>query len=257
MRQVPEPPLTQNHFSCRPMLFWAAGLLTWEMVGHFFKVRPDILPTPSRIVLETWRDGPYIAEHTWATTYAVITGLICALAVASVAFLACTQSRQWCPAVRAVSDIWLVLPVLAVAPVLVHWFGYGGLPRLLLVALAACPVLTSGIFRGIASIPDTMAELRSTLGATRAQTTLKLQIPFILPAFLESMKTAVAAAVAASVVGEFVQAEAGLGFVMLSALSRMNTPLLFAGVLAAASLAGVLAGIIGAARRILVPWEPS
>jgi NitT/TauT family transport system permease protein len=255
MRQVPMPLLTPHHLSWRPLFFWAVALLTWELVGHFFAVRPDILPTPSRIVLEAWRDGPYMAEHMWATTYAVITGLICAFAVASLAFLACTEFRQSCLAVRAVSDMWLVLPVLAVAPVLVHWFGYGGLPRTLLVALATCPVLASGIFRGMARIPAAMAELMSTLGATRAQTTLKLRIPFILPALLESMKTAVAAAVAASVVGEFVQAEAGLGFLMLSALSRMNTPLLFAGVLAAASLAGVLAGIVGAARRILVPWH--
>jgi NitT/TauT family transport system permease protein len=242
-------------FSWRPLLPFAAVLLVWELAGHMAQLRPDRLPTPSRILFEAWRAGPYLSEHLAATAFAILGGLAAAVAASSLALALCVATPQSYPALRNIADSWKKFPVIAVAPVLVHWLGYGGRPRVLLVALTTFPVIVSGLLRGLAQVPEEMLELMTLNGATPGQITLKLRIPFLMPRALGSLKSAAALGVAACIAGEYVQAEAGLGFLMLSALSTMNTPLLFAGVCAAGLLAGVLVLLVAAAERGLTPWS--
>ncbi len=244
---------TQAH-SGHTLLSWTVAFIAWELAGRFLRLRPDTLPTPSRIVLEAWRSSPELLQHLLSTATAWLSGLGAALALALAAGLVCASFQRASGMLLGFTGAWHAIPVAALAPVLVLWFGYGEVPRAFLVTLVTFPLIAGAVLRGLRRIPAEMPEMMHTLRATPAQVTMKLMVPYVLPPLCRSLKTAATAGVAAAVTAEFVQAEAGLGYLMLSAITRMNTPLLFASFLCAAALAALLIGCIKAAERVLSPW---
>ncbi len=242
-------------FPSNTLVWLTAAFIAWELMGRLLRIRPDILPTPSRIVLEAWRNSPDLLRHLLATATPWLFGLVAAMALALAAGLACASFQRPCRVLLGVARTWQAIPVIALAPVLVLWFGYGGMPRALLVGLAAFPVIATAVLTGLRGIPAEMLEMMRSMRATPAQVTLKLRIPFLLPALLRSLKSAATVGIAAAVAAEFVEAEAGLGYLMLSAISKMNTPLLFAAFLCAAALAALLIGVVKAAEHVLTPWH--
>lgn len=233
------------------------GLAAWEWVARASGLPQFILPPPSAVAARLGRavlDGSLLA-HTLATLSEVLAGLALGVSVASVLGYALAKStaleRILSPYVVASQAI----PIIAIAPLLVIWFGPGRISKVLICGLIVFfPVLVNTVL-GVRSVPRELYELMRSLQATRSQVFLKLEAPAAMPVLLGGLKIGATLSVIGAVVGEFVGADQGLGFLINLADGLYDTPLVFVAVLTLIAMALSLFGLVAVLERRLLAWR--
>jgi NitT/TauT family transport system permease protein len=207
----------------------AAVLLGWEGLVRWQEYPSFILPGPARVwarFLGMVADGTLLL-HTQITLAEVFGGLALGLSLATVLGYGLAKS----PLLERILSPYIVasqaIPIVALAPLLVIWFGFGGLSKVLVCALTVFfPALVNTTL-GIRSVEPDLRALMRVLQASRWQTLTLLEIPAALPVLFGGLKVAVTLAVIGAVVGEFVGADRGLGFLINLARGILDTPMLF------------------------------
>jgi NitT/TauT family transport system permease protein len=199
-------------------------------------------------------DGSLL-HHTWVTLQEVLAGLgLGVAAAAALGYLLAksrTLERLLSPYIVASQSI----PVVAIAPLLIIWFGPGRISKVLICALIVFfPVLVNTVV-GVRSVPDDLRELMRSLRATRWQTLALLEAPAAMPVLLGGLKIGATLSVIGAVVGEFVGADEGLGFLVNIGRGLYDTPLVFVAILVLIALALILYGIVALFERRLLVWR--
>jgi ABC-type nitrate/sulfonate/bicarbonate transport system permease component len=180
-----------------------------------------------------------------------IVGSVGGLLIATAIFLSATLRRAFLPIVIATQAV----PVLAIAPILVIWLGFGMAPKVIVAALVVFfPVVINGI-AGLNSIDLEMVNLMRSLGAGGWQIFWKLRFPAALPIVFAGLKNAAAISAIGAIVGEWVGASEGLGPVMIEANASFKTATTFAAILYLAAIAIALFGLVALAERLALPWR--
>lgn len=233
------------------------ALLLWEVTVRLGNFPPFILPSPTYVIqrlAQALADGSLL-RHTWVTLGEVLAGLsIGALAATTLGYVL----ARW-PAVERLLSPYIVasqaVPVVAIAPLLVIWFGPGVLSKILICALIVFfPVLVNTVV-GLRSVPEELSELMRSLQATRWQTFRLLEFPAALPVFLGGLRIGATLAVIGAVVGEFVGADRGLGFLINRARGQYDTALVFVAILALVLMALCLYGTVALLEMRLLSWR--
>jgi NitT/TauT family transport system permease protein len=204
-------------------------LLLWDLLVSWQKYPTFILPSPARVwerFLLLLYDGT-LWSHTLVTLAEVLGGLFIGLVAALLLGYGLAKS----PLLERILSPYIVasqaVPVVAIAPLLVIWFGFGGLSKALVCALTVFfPALVTTIV-GIRSVDPDLRSLMRSLQSSRWQTFSMLEVPAALPFLFAGLKVAVTRAVIGAVVGEFVGADRGLGFLVNLARGILDTPMLF------------------------------
>lgn len=225
----------------------------WEGVVRLGGYPAYILPSPGRVYvkfLNVAREG-LLWHHTRITLSEILGGLGLGLTSALVLGYAMAKShvleRFLAPYIVASQSI----PIVALAPLLVIWFGTGRLSKVLVCALTIFfPMLVNTVV-GVRSVDPDLADLLRSLRATRWQTFTKLEVPAALPVLLGGLKVSVTLSVIGAVVGEFVAADRGLGFLINVARGNFDTPLMFVALLTLVALALVFYLTIVIAENLL------
>ncbi len=235
----------------------AAGLAAWAAAARWSGLPPFMLPSPSsvwaRLVLAL-TDGSLL-RHAWVTLQEVLTGLALGLALATAMGYLVAKSRAaerlLAPYIIASQSI----PIVAIAPLLVIWFGPGRISKVLICALIVFfPVLVNTVV-GVRSVPADLRDLMRSLRATRWQTFLHLEAPAAMPVLFGGLKIGATLSVIGAVVGEFVGADEGLGFLVNIGRGLYDTALVFVAVLALVLLAMALYGLVAALERRVLVWR--
>ena len=232
-------------------------VLLWEAIIWLGNYPTFILPTPAKVVAtfgHTIADGT-LWYHTEATLSEVLAGLSLGLTTATLLgyFLARNQviERLIAPYIVASQSV----PVVAVAPLLVIWFGTGHLSKVLICALIVFfPILINTIV-GIRSVDEELRDLMRSLRASKWQMFYLLDLPAALPVLLGGLKVGVTLAVVGAVVGEFVGADQGLGFLINQARGLFNTPLVFVAIFTLVAIALLLFGLVSLIETWLLRWR--
>jgi NitT/TauT family transport system permease protein len=147
------------------------------------------------------------------------------------------------------------VPVVAIAPLLIIWFGPGRLSKVLVCALIVFFPMLVNIMVGIRSVPEELREVMRSLEASRWQTFRLLELPSALPVLLGGLRIAATLSVVGAVVGEFVGADQGLGFLINQARGLFNTPLVFVAVLVLIAIALAMYGSVLSLEKSLLKWQ--
>ena len=247
-------PATRRPFGVNWAMFFVAGtLLAWEVLSRAFELRPDILPAPSRIVLELWRAAPLLRMHGAVTCLEILEGLLLALVFALPAAVIIDGSPELSRIGAQAISFLKAAPLLIVMPLLIVWLGFGSLPKVLIVALLCFPPIAAGMLSGLRGVPQAMLDFLRTTNAGWFRSFWSVRLPMSLPALFSGLRTAASLAVAGAAAGEFVGAERGLGYVMIEGMVRMSTPLVFAALVSLAAVAVVLHVAIALLQSALVP----
>jgi len=229
----------------------ASTLSGWEVLGRALQLRTDLLPTPSRILLEMWKEGPKLYEHASVTASEAAGGFLCAVVLAIPLGFLMASFYSLNRALAPFLQFGQVVPLIATAPLLLAWFGFGTMPKVLMALLVSFfPIVTQTMF-ALLSIPTGLIDLTRAMGARKAQLFFKVKVPASLPHIFKGLRMAVALAVAGVTAAEFAGADRGLGYLLLVAGSSVNTALLFAALTVLALIATVLYYSITALERIL------
>ena len=228
----------------------------WYGVVLLFELKPFILPNPFQVLTSLVGNAPYLAGHAATTaaeiliglflglTFGVVTGLLMAVSPATERFVF--------PVVLATQ----ALPVFAIAPLLVLWFGFGLTSKIMMATLIIYFPITSAFFDGLRRTDPDLLDLGRIAGASSWQSLLHLRVPSALPALSSGLRVGATLAPIGAVVGEWVGSSSGLGFVMLHANARMQTDLMFAALIILAVFVLLLRFAAEYLTRRLVFWMP-
>lgn len=235
----------------------AGLLLLWDLLVQWRQYPTFLLPAPRRVAarfIVAWRDGS-LWLHTWVTLKEVFGGLAMGLSVAVVLGYLLAKSRT---AERILSPYLVAsqaIPIVALAPLLVIWFGVGGLSKVLVCALTLFfPVLINTVV-GIRSVDHELRELMRSLRATRWQAFHMLELPAALPVLFGGLKVGVTLSVIGAVVSEFVAADRGLGFLVNLARGLFDTPLMFVALFTLMAIALLLYFIVSLIESLALRWR--
>jgi len=230
-----------------------ALLFIWEAGTRAFGVPVFLLPPPSAVVAAMGKHAALLAVASWVTTLEIVLGFALSIAVgiplALMIFL-------WPPFARAVMPLLVssqAMPKVAVAPLLLVWFGFGLVPKVLIAFLIAFFPVVINTAVGLAAIEPEKIHLARSMGLGAVDTFFKIRLPDALPAIFGGLKISITLAVVGAVVGEFVGGDAGLGYLLMVANGSMDTQLLFAGIVALTILGVALYLLIEIAERIAIP----
>ncbi len=232
-------------------------LLAWQLAVWFGGFPSFILPSPEQVgvrFIQAVADGTLL-RNTLVTLVEVLAGLALGVSVASILGYLLARSvhleRLISPYIVASQSI----PIVAIAPLLVIWFGPGLFSKVLICALIVFfPVLVNTIV-GVRSVPDDLRDLMRSLQATRWQTLKDLEMPAALPVFLGGLRIGATLSVIGAVVGEFVGANSGLGFMVNVGRGVYDTALVFVAVFTLIALALILYGSVTLIERRLLSWQ--
>ena len=235
----------------------AAGLLAlWQIVVVLTGVAPFILPSPADVLAVWWQRLDLLLGHAAVTLAEMLLGLILgtAFGIGSALTMAHWRpARQWMMPVLVVSQ---AVPVFALAPLLVLWFGYGLAPKVLMASLIIYFPVTAAFHDGLRRTEPGWLDLAHTMNAAPWAVLARVRLPAALPALASGLRVAAAVAPIGAVVGEWVGASAGLGHYMLTMNGRTQTDAVFAALFTLAIMAAALYFTIDWGLRRALPWQP-
>ncbi len=237
-----------------PALIILATIAAWQLITAYSGLPAFVLPSPGAVIRAGWRTRQLLGSAISMTLLETAIGLSVALLLG----LTLAASMDFSPFLRRALYPLLVasqtVQVLAIAPLLIIWFGFGLTPKIIIVVLICFFPLAVNTADGLASAdPDYVALLRA-LGATRAQIWRIVRLPAALPAFFSGLRVAVTYSVVGATIGEWVGGTSGLGLYMLRSKNALATDQVFVAILITSLLSIGLYGLVSAIERLALPW---
>jgi len=229
----------------------------WAAAVSFFAIPEYLLPGPKLVLEQWWANLPTLVDNGLATAKVIILGYSAAIAVAiplalSIAFFPIV-ARTIYPGIVMLQNV----PKIAVAPLFIIWFGFGMLPKLLVVFLLAFfPIVVSSI-AGFSSINPEIVDFARSTGASAFRIFRKIRLPAAIPHIFVGLRIAATIAPTAAVVAEFVASDKGLGYLLLRYNGDLNTAMSFATIITLAIMGVSLYFAVELIERLLMPSRSS
>jgi ABC-type nitrate/sulfonate/bicarbonate transport system permease component len=226
----------------------------WDLLADALGIEPFLVPAPSEVAEALWDDRALLAENAWVTAQEVLAGLAIAIAAgfafALVLHVYPTLRRAFYPLLVASQTV----PVIAIAPILIVWFGYGIGPKLAIIALVCFFPVTVNTLDGLRSVDPDLIRMMRTLDAKRGRILTRVEVPWALPSLLSGARIAAAVAVIGAVFGEWTGARSGLGHLILISQGQLLTARVFAAVVVLSAMAIALFGLLALVERRWAWW---
>lgn len=238
-----------------PVALLAAAIAIWQIVVQARNVPDYLVPSPAEIAHaagDSWRT---MLPHVGTTALEAGLGLLLGAAIGGLIaalIAAVPQVRQSLYPLLVVSQ---TIPMVVLAPLLVLWFGYGIVPKVVVVALIVFfPVVVSTV-AALTGVDRELIALVRSMGASRGQVLRTILVPAAIPAFFAGLRISSAYAVAGAVVGEWVGASSGLGIFIDRARTSFRVDRIFVAVAVIALLSMAIFWLVGLLARLASPWQ--
>jgi NitT/TauT family transport system permease protein len=249
-----------NWHTCSRIGYPLAGLAIiiaiWAVSCRLFEIPEAVLPTPGQVITAFIDSFGLLAREGWVTLTETVLGFALALAVGLPLAVAIANSRalnlMFYPLLVALQSV----PKVALAPIVLVWLGTGLESKLAIVWLVAFFPIIIDTAAGLRSTPRELIQLARSLKASPWQIFYKVQFPAALPFVLTGAKVAITLAVIGAVIGEFMGSSSGLGYLLLSATSQLNTPLAFAALFALSILGLGVYAVVEVVEVAIARWLP-
>ncbi len=224
----------------------------WVTVGH---VESWILPPPGEVFSALWDNRTAIAHASWTTLGEAVIGLL----IGTTLGIAIALVMQMIPGlIRAVSPVIVTsqtIPIVVLAPLVAVWFGYGIMPKIVLVALISFFPVTVAATSGMTGVDPSFIELLRSFGANRWVVLRKVRIPGAIAPTFAGLRIAAAYAIGSAVIGEYVGGTSGLGIFIDQSHRSYRTDQMLAAVIVIAAQSIALFAVVGMVQRRCTPWE--
>jgi ABC-type nitrate/sulfonate/bicarbonate transport system permease component len=216
---------------------------------------PLLVPSPAEIAESLWQSRSLLAENAWVTLREILLGFGCAVIAGLLFAVALHLSETLRLAFYPLLVASQTVPIVAIGPILVVWFGYGIAPKLWIVALICFFPITVNTLDGLRSVDPEATKMMRSLDASRRQILQRVEAPSALPYFFSGAKIAATVAVIAALFGEWAGAESGLGVLIRQDSAQLETARVFAAVLVLSAIAVALFALLALAERRVVTWR--
>jgi len=231
------------------------AVAAWELYADLSGIRPSILPAPSRVLTQAWLNRQALIDNSLPTIRATLSGFACSLAIAFVFSVAMDFAQALRRALFPIFVISQTLPLVAIAPLIVLWFGFGLLPKILLVALVTFFPMLVALLQGYEATDKDVTELLVSMKASRWRIFTLARLPSALPYFFAGLRISITYAVVGAIFAEYAGAARGLGIYILTAKNNFRPDLVLAAVLLSAALTLICFAAVVLIERMAMPWR--
>jgi len=234
-----------------PILFL---FVLWQSIVVVFDLPHYILPKPQDVFMQLFTQYSLLWEHTQTTLVEIIVGIIlgCFFGLSSAfALLYFKKLEKYLLPILVISQ---AIPVFAIAPLLVLWFGYGMASKIVMTVIIIYFPITTACYDGLKNTPKQWLDLAHTYKLSPLQTLFKVQFRASLPSLVSGLKIAVCIAPIGAIIGEWVGSSKGLGYLMLHANARMQIDLMFAALFILVVLTLTIYFFTDFVTKKFIPW---
>lgn len=233
------------------------GIALWELAVTFFQVPAYILPRPLSVALALWNGlvGGFLWPHIWATSQAVIVGYFLGCSVAVVAGAVLGESRLLERALTPYIVAFQSMPKVALAPLIIVWFGYGISSKIVMVALICFFPVFINTLVGVQSVNPDLVNLYRAFSASRLSILFNVKLPSAAGAIFAGLQIGIVMALIGAVVGEFIASKAGLGNIIQASSVNLDVAAMFACVIVLSAMGVAGSKLLGYLHRKVVFWE--
>ncbi|MBI1778902.1 MAG: ABC transporter permease [Proteobacteria bacterium] len=236
------------------ILLFLMGLVFWQFIVGALEVPRYILPAPTTILERIWLERLMLIDNLRATMLAAVIGfaigVAAALALGTLFLYSKTAEKALMPWTIVIKTI----PALAIAPLLTIWLGFGLAPKVAIAAIASFFPILVNFHRGLGSISSEIGELLDLLGASTAQSLLKVRLFASLPFTFAAFKISSGAAVLAAIVAEFTGANRGIGTLIVTSGYQQDAVMLFAAIIVSCAATILFYYLVVIAERVCLYW---
>jgi ABC-type nitrate/sulfonate/bicarbonate transport system permease component len=236
------------------LLMPIAILVVWQLYGTAADVDPTVLPTPTRIISQLFEQRDIAWTNTAQTLEEMVVGFSLSVIVALLIAFVMDNIRWVRNALSPTLIASQTIPVIAIAPLMIIWFGFGLLPKVLLIILVTFFPIVVALLDGFAATEREAMDLLRTMGSSRLQTFRLVRFPGALPNFFTGLRISATYAVLAAIFAEYVGAYHGLGIWMSQSKSSFRTDLVFGAIGICALISVALFALIAIVARFVMPW---
>ncbi|GAA5167198.1 ABC transporter permease [Viridibacterium curvum] len=237
-----------------PWMVAAFFVVVWQVICVGFDVPSFLFPAPSEVYKVGMSLAQPILQHATQTFLTTMAGFAIAVVVGLVLGAALGSSAVVYRALYPLLVAFNSIPKVAFVPVLVLWFGIGTVPAILTAFLISFFPVMVNVATGLATLEPELEDVLRSLGASRLDILMKVGFPRSMPFFFASLKVAITLAFVGSVVSETVASNEGIGYLMMSASSSSNMPLVFAGLIVIGAMGVVTYELFAWIERRVTGW---
>jgi len=231
-----------------------ALLLIWQTATVIWQIQEWLLPSPTQIGKAAIEARGLLGPQVWQTAKETLLGFALALGTGTLLALIIDFSATLRRAIYPLLVVSQTIPIIAIAPLLVIWLGYGIWPKIIVVGLICFFPIVVSLADGLRSADPDLIALLQSMGGKRRDIFFKVRLPGAMPSFFSGVKIAVTYSVIGAIMGEWVGASRGLGVFMLRATNSFRTDWVFAAIAITAFLSILLFRLVATLERALLPW---
>ena len=244
-----------NRRSLLPLIPIVLILLTWQLLCASRIIPPYMLPSPLRVMQVFAGDFPLLMKHLFVTLAEAMAGLTIAILSAFILALLMDANRIIKQSITPILLFTQTMPVIAIAPLLILWMGYGLAPKITLVFLTCFFPLTIGLLGAFASADEDALRLLQSMGAKKWQLYRYIKIPQSLPAFFSGLKIAASYSIIGAVIAEWLGGDAGLGVYMIRVRRSYSFDKMFAVIILVSVMSLILIKLVTLIEKKSMPWK--
>jgi len=242
-------------FWLKNMLIMLGLLGLWQGTIILFHLPHYIVATPEQVGQRLIHDAPLLWQHTQITLIEILLGFVVGFLLGLFSAISLIMSKILASILLPLMVLSQAIPIFAIAPLLVLWFGYGLTSKIIMAALMLYFPVTAACYDGLRHTPQSWLDIASSMHATPWTILWKIRLPAALPALSSGVRIAISFAPIGAIIGEWVGASEGLGYLMLQANARMQIDLVFAALIILMSLSLCFYFCTDFLLKKLVPWQ--
>lgn len=237
-----------------PLIFFLSLIAIWEGLSTIAVVPQYILPSPSNIVVSLVTEFGDLVPHILITLYETAIGFLIAVTLSVTIAIIMDSVKSIKKTLYPILIISQTIPIIILAPLFVIWFGYGYLPKIVIVILICFFPITISLLQGLATVDKELVDLLRSMGASKKQIYMSVKMPSALPDFFSGLKIAATYSIMGATIGEWVGGRQGLGVYMIRAKQSFATDKVFAAIIVITILSILLLRLVSLIEKRTMPW---
>jgi ABC-type nitrate/sulfonate/bicarbonate transport system permease component len=238
-----------------PYLTGLCLLVIWELAVRMYKIPEYILPAPTKVFKTLAESYKLLITHTTTTVLEALIGFGVAIAFAFIVAFLLTYIKWLNQAFYPMLIVSQTIPIITLAPLFLIWFGWGILPKIIVVVLVCFFPIVINLINGLNSVDPDLLNLFRSMRASRADTFKMVRLPAAMPAFFSGLKISASYSIMAAVIGEWLGANRGLGFYMTISQKSFSVDQVLAAVIVITFVSLLMVKVIDLAEWLFIPWN--
>jgi len=238
-----------------PIIFISILVLICELIVKVCAIPNYILPAPSATIKALFNNGELLLMHTKTTLFEAIVGFFLAIVFSLLISVAMNRYKIIKSMIYPILIISQTVPIIAIAPLFIIWFGWGQLPKILIVILVCFFPIAVNVTEGLDNVDNDLIDMMKVMKASPTQIFTKVQLPAVLPAFFSGIKIAATYSIMGAVIAEWTGGQSGLGIYMIRVMRSYMTDALFADILIIVTISIGFFQTVNLIGKKMMPWK--